>query len=849
MKYQTAMNKLFTVLSLLFIFLIPNVYADESKKETDTTDPVYKKLFKDTTKLHTQHGMMTVHRYDGKLYFEMPVELFRREFLLRTIISKSNKMNFSGTVGAPQRYITIERIDSMIVYKEHVNNLALNPNDSIQIRAMKLSKGDPIFRLFPIKGYTRDSLNVIYEVTDFYKPENKEILNLKGLFYSSLITISGAVADSRNSFLNKVCVYQSSVMVNNTFSATLDLSFLGLLTLKTKPKVTIESSTYFVLLPEKAMTPRLANQNVGTGIVPFYDYRPLVDTKWKYYVTRHRLEKDGDIVFYIDSLIPSDWCAAIEDAAGEWNKVFSRNGLGMPIKIQPYPTDTTFSFEDPVNNVIYLTNSASESMKTSNILDLRTGEILSSRISVSRDAANGIRRVGITQLAAVDERFRTYFTPADALYEGIRGIALRSFGYALGLSDNYAGSYAYSPEQIRSAAFTRRNGFTASVMDNVLYNTLALPGDKEKGVRLVIDRVGSADEFALRYLYGAFGDAEKEEKALKAFVRKHEGDPKYLYIGEYAIVPSDPRGQSGDLGNDPLVYLQNRTANMKYLIRESPDWFTADSIPNTFKVVFPDVVMGEYFSSVLSPLFAYIGGIYINEANQSSALPPYTIVDKALQKKVTQAILTAGEDMSWLDSNRDLLYMGGVNTSISEYAIRQGLPIKSLMQRLKYLSLSVSKSKDPYTHEEYLRAVESYVFSDVIKGKPMSMNKQNLLRAYLSSLVSLSPALTDINKKNKKNGSKKSFMLVDDTEFSADELMDDSKQWLINLRLSDEVAARRLQTISYFSLEDLTPLVYEALGRARKTLEKSKARSKDRIYRGKMDYFLSMIKKLQEPVK
>lgn len=821
-------------------------YATNTKKnerQKDRRDPIYKKLFKDTTKLHTERGVITVHRYKEKIYFEMPVDLLGREFLLKSVVSKSSNLNFAGMEGVQPRYFTVDRTDTLVLYKERVNNVVYNDRDSAQNEAMKLSKGEPVFKTFRLEGYTRDSLNILYDVTDFYRFDNKDIIDLKDMPYAPLIIISAVKPHKETSFFNGIRVYDNAVMVENTFSATLELSLLGFYKFPEKPSLTLQFATYMVLLPEQKMPARVANQNVGTGIVPFYDYRPLVDVKWKYYVTRHRMEKDKELVFYIDTLINPAWRVAIESAAGEWNKAFDRIGLGSPLKIRPYVRDTAFSADDPTKNIIFLSNSRAGTMKPANIVDPRTGEIICSHISVSREAVSAIRQVGVLQLAAVDERFRTYLTPEDAVCEILKGIALRSFGYALGLSANYAGSYAYTPQQIRSAEFTRANGFTASVMDDVLCNTLAQPGDKEKGVSLVIDRVGTADALALRYLYGDFGNENDEEEKLKAYVRKHDGDPRYLYIGEHSIAPSDPRGQTNDLGNDPVVFLKNRTANMKYLVNECVDWFDEDSVPDSFKSSLLALILQEYYGSVLGTPLSYIGGVYINEVNQLSSLPPYSVVDKSLQKNVIKVLLASYEDMDWLNANRSLLRMGGVDANVIEYINRQGMPVKSLMQRLKYLSFGLPETEmNSYTHEEYLSDIETYLFSDVIKGKPMPEGKQMQLPDYFSALISLSPSLTEMDKARRSSGKK----LVDEEAFARMLYKDDVARFLAQ-SLDDETSVRKLYKIPYYSADDLAPLVFKALGRARAMLERSKKQHPDPIYRNKMDFYLLQIKEIMEP--
>ena len=88
-------------------------------------------------------------------------------------------------------------------------------------------------------------------------------------------------------------------------------------------------------------------------------------------------------------------------------------------------------------------------------------------------------------MAEIDPRFRTYYIADEVICENLTARMLKAFGLSLGLATNLAGSAAYSPEELRSPEFTQKYGITASVMDNVLYNYLAQPGDKEKGVVLI----------------------------------------------------------------------------------------------------------------------------------------------------------------------------------------------------------------------------------------------------------------------------------------------------------------------------------------------------------------------------
>lgn len=61
----------------------------------------------------------------------------------------------------------------------------------------------------------------------------------------------------------------------------------------------------------------------------------------------------------------------------------------------------------------------------------------------------------------------------------------------------------------------------------------------------------------------------------------------------------------------------------------------------------------ELINKTLSPVSSYIGGIYINEANEKSNVPSYQPVSADMQKKVLQKIFSTFYDLSWLDSNKD----------------------------------------------------------------------------------------------------------------------------------------------------------------------------------------------------
>lgn len=107
-----------------------------------------------------------------------------------------------------------------------------------------------------------------------------------------------------------------------------------------------------------------------------------------------------------------------------------------------------------INTIAFLNNNNSE-VTAYNVTDLRTGEILSTKIGVPRDLAVSVRRNGVYQMAEIDPRFRTYYIADEVICENLTARMLKAFGLSLGLATNLAGSAAYSPEELRSPEFTQ----------------------------------------------------------------------------------------------------------------------------------------------------------------------------------------------------------------------------------------------------------------------------------------------------------------------------------------------------------------------------------------------------------
>jgi hypothetical protein len=808
----------------------------EQKSDTLKKKDICSKLFTDKKKHIVKKGIITVHQYNDKLYLEVPTRLMKHDFLLSSVITNASDYSFSGMEAADGRTIQIDKTDSLVLFCDPHYNVRYNEQDNNQKQAFALSHNSAIYKSFPIEGYTADSTAVVFEVTSFFKSSNKDILDLSGHSYGGMLSIVSASPDSKTSFIDTIDAYSNCISITQNCSAKLTVSVMGYVSTE-HPEVTMSLQTTLAMLPEKKMQTREANARIGSGYIAYSDFRPANGEKRGYYATRRDLSLQQPIVFYVDTLIQSSWIKAIQKSADGWNTVFESAGLGKPIVLKPYSKDSAFIASDPMVNTISFLNNNKSSVTAYNQTDLRTGQILSTKIGVPRDFAFLVRRNGVYQMAEVDPRYRTYYIPDDAICESLTAYLLKAFGIGLGLKTNLAGSAAYSPAELRSPQFTQKNGITASVMDVMPYNYLAQPGDKEKGVVLVADRPGICDAQAIKYLYSPIkGD---ESATLKSWAMEHDGDPRYFFGKQMPNAVSDPRCQSNDLGNDPVASIDALVSHVKYVVKNSPSWFHDDNIPSDYRQLFPDFVVIELFQKLLPSASSYIGGIYINEADAKSKVPSYKSVPADLQKKVLNKIYSAFGDFSWLDTNPEFLQLGGANTNMSSFLYNNGIPTSTVMARVSRMGLSVDKSASPYTQEACLTDIEKILFAETIKGQPLKDGSIPQIASYIGRLKAMSPTLTAIEKAKMK-GSSSSF------NFRGDDLSTMLQGLTTHDSLTDRAGVEPLSAINFYSSPDVEAVCYDKLKSARRYLTRALSLARNEIDRGKCSFLIMTIDRVMK---
>ena len=675
---------------------------------------------------------------------------------------------------------------------------------------MDLTDKGAIFKTVPIQAWTKESTAVLVEVTNFLNASNKDVFDPNGLDYDLGTTITGCSVKNALSFWETVQTFKRCVSIEQSLTGTLSLGGTLVGELSEKPSLQASLQTLIALLPssETMMKPRDANACVGTKYVRYKDFRNIEDTKIGYYATRRKFIPGDTITFYVDSLLSKTWIEAITRAMEGWNDAFEKANLGRPIMLSPFPKDSLFNANDPMENVITLNNSSSQFVTFNSPTDPRTGEIFSSHIQIPRSLADDVRRHGVCKMSEVDERYRQYDLPDDLLCDVLQAKMLTAFGYSLGLSANLAGTAAYSISQLRSPDFTQKYGISASVMDGQIYNYVAMPGDREKGVALTFNHPGVYDDFVIKYLY----TPDVTDETLRGWVKEHAGDERYFCGKRSLKYAFDPRCQSFDMSNDPFLAAKNMIHHYRYLAQHAPEWYDYSTLPDTYRELFPEFVINDYFS-LLQTLTPYIGGVYQNEYIDGSSVVVTKSVPKALQRKAVKELLYELSDVSWLDSNPRFFQSAGPSANVGGWVRKKEVAIQlPLVYRMPNMDMSIDYSVDPYTQGDLIDDISKYCFRSVVMGKSPSAEEIYDMYALVSYLIASSGVLNDMAKE--KAG--KSTSLV----------------WK---------AVEPTSEIKYYHQTDLGPIVLQKLKEIRQLLVKAKRIAKTDMDRSKIDYSILAI--------
>lgn len=710
----------------------------------------YEKLMKEVAD-SACGGTFNLYRTSkDKIYMGFPRNMMGRRMLVgSTITATSNPAYLNvGYKYVKPTYFQIDLKDSLVVLS--VPGANATSSDPGMQTALERSYIPKVLRRIAVQATSKDSSEVIFEVTPLINsvaPKGKDFSLTKA-------------ADEKSTWFSDLKAFNDNASVKVHSNVDFTKTFLML-----KGKVGSGSMAYtvsFMLLPENPMPARVQDSRIGVfpvgpgeGSVK-YNLTSAEDG-FKGYVlaSRWRLElsdttawKNGQkvtvrnpIVWYVDNSFPEAWKAPIKTGVLAWNRAFEAIGLKDVMQVRDFPTAEEDPQFDPDNLkyscIRYVPDATMNAMGPSWV-DPVTGEILNASVLVYNDVIKLINNWRFVQTAQVDEKVRAVKMPQDIIDESMVYVISHEIGHTLGLMHNMGASSAYPTDSLRNAAFTAKYGTTPSIMDYARFNYVAQPGDK--GVRLVPPTLGVYDEYAIKWLYtpvlGAKDIWEEAEIAGKIIEAK-AGDPLYRYGAQQMATSAaygsyDPSARTEDLGDDPIKSSDYGIRNLKYILPRMNEWIGADDEDFTHRGDLYTQLTNQYYRYI-GNVMAQVGGIYLNNVKDGSAVKPSVPVARKVQRASLKWVVAQLCSSSWINEPSVTSNLPLAAPQSNKICAAVAKSLASTVPTNVMLSSAVPGVAGPYTVKEYYDDLYAEVFASSIAGRRLASEEKTLQREVLTA--------------------------------------------------------------------------------------------------------------------
>ena len=723
-----------------------------------------------TDKAVTQKGLFTIHKVEDKYYFEIADNVMNREIMTVTRFVKvpASKGDGRGAYGGEltnQQTVAFEKGPSNNVFMRVITLVNVADTSNAIYKAVTNSNLNAIAAAFPVAAYTKDSLAVVIDVTEFFKGDNQVV----SLSPSAKRNLNLSSLASDRSYIQNISSFplNAEIRTVKTFSSSTSFSLFSSVAPSSNipaanaaGAITIELNTSMILLPARPMNIRYWDRRVGffpEDFTTFSDNQQRTESN--IFAVRWRLEpKDDDvkkwehgelvepkkpIIYYIDPATPRKWRSFLIAGINDWQAAFEKAGFKNAIIGKEWPqNEPAMSMEDARYSVIRYFASDVGNAYGPNVHDPRSGEILESHIGWYHNVMKLVHDWYMIQSAAADPKARKWKFDDSLMGQLIRFVSSHEVGHTLGLVHNMGNSSKTPVEKLRDKAWVEANGHTASIMDYARFNYVAQPEDhiSESGL---FPRIGDYDKWAIRWGYGYISGNTIEEQKLESnkLIIKTLGENPHTYFGTFEFGnTNDPRNQSEDLGDNAMKASAYGIKNLKYILKNLPQWTKEETDQNqNIDEMYTHLI--EQFRKYMGHVTANIGGVNetIKTSVQGGAV--YEVTPKNIQREAVaflqnQLFVTP---TSLIDKNiwNRIINPGDKNPVAStQETVLNNLISSDRLNRLQASTDRFGASK-ALSALELLNEVQIGLFSELISKKPIDSYRRALQKSYVDKLSTL----------------------------------------------------------------------------------------------------------------
>jgi hypothetical protein len=511
-------------------------------------------------------GFLKVHqKRDNTVYLELRPDQLDKDFGMVLHLSKGVMGMWEQ--GAPQdweaRVMRFRRVGDHLQLTHRNPRYTANAGSPMR-NAVEDNLGHAVVATFKIESEHKESKHMLVDATPFFVSDYPDLASTLKFYYGN----KPVMFEKDKSFVAKIAGFPNNTEIDAdlAFRGT-DFPVFGGQALADPRFVPLRMRYSIFQLPEKVMTPRLADDRVGHFLDGVWDYsRDRDESFMRRYVRRWRLEKKDPnaavsdvvqpIVYYIDRTVPREYRKYVKEGIEAWQKAFERAGFRNAIVAREVAdNDTAWSAEDARYSTVRWTPDPFAWAYGPSQTDPRSGEILNADVivaagfttyyhnlhqeQISADALVQMSGFGIVpQLAGMAARPLSRYAcfnqvgkraqmalqhtamvalglldadaplPEEFLGDGLRDLIMHEIGHTLGMRHNFRGSSGIPYDKLNDKAFTKENGLTLSVMDYAAVNINKDP--KQQGYYHNME-VGTYDVWAIKYAY-----AQVEREPVKA---------------------------------------------------------------------------------------------------------------------------------------------------------------------------------------------------------------------------------------------------------------------------------------------------------------------------------------------